>query len=66
MDDSHDAIYAPPKSGLPFLVVTFSGGDMRTQPTKTRSEARMLLAKRMRRARVLDQVQGEPVRAAKQ
>ena len=55
MDDTKGAIYTPPKSGLPFLVVTFSGGDMQTQPTKTRSEARVLLAKRSRRLQAPDQ-----------
>ncbi len=59
MDDLKGAIYAPPKSGLPFLVVTFSGGDMQTQPTKTRSEARVLLAERSRHAQAEDAVAEE-------
>lgn len=52
MDDSDGAIYAPPKEGLPFLVVTFVDGDLMTQATSTRSEARVLLARRMRRGKV--------------
>lgn len=50
MDDSEGAIYVPPKDGLPFLVVTFANGDMQAQPTTTRSEARVILARRTRRA----------------
>ena len=52
VDDSKGAIYVPPKDGLPFLVVTFANGDMQTQPTATRSEARVVLARRTRRAKV--------------
>lgn len=48
MDRSEGAIYVPPKDGLPFLVVTFSGGDVKTEQTMTRSEARALLAKKTR------------------
>jgi hypothetical protein len=66
MDDTKGAIYTPPKSGLPFLVVTFSGGDMQTQPTKTRSEARVLLAKRSRRLQAPDQGARQSASAAKQ
>ena len=66
MDDPKGAIYTPPKSGMPFLVVTFSGGDMQAQPTKTRSEARVLLAKRSRRLQVPEQAAHQPALAAKQ
>ncbi|HVZ13021.1 MAG TPA: hypothetical protein VG894_01040 [Bauldia sp.] len=45
------AIYVPPKSGLPFLVVTFAEGGMRTEMAGSRAEARALLAQRTRRAR---------------
>lgn len=64
MDDSEGAIYTPPKNGLPFLVVTFSDGDMQTQTTKTRSEARVLLAKRTRRKRVPELKQVDVARTA--
>lgn len=62
MDDTEGAIYTPPKNGLPFLVVTFSDGDMQTQTTKTRSEARVLLAKRTRRKRAPELKQAEQAR----
>ena len=62
MDDTEGAIYTPPKNGLPFLVVTFSDGDMQTQTTKTRSEARVLLAKRTRRKRAPELNQVEQAR----
>jgi len=66
MDESEGAIYIPPKNGLPFLVVTFANGDMHAQPTTTRSEARVLLARRTRRAKALGRVADEPPRIAKQ
>lgn len=50
MDRAEGAIYVPPKPGLPFLVVTFDGRDVKTEQTSTRSEARALLAKRTRPA----------------
>ncbi len=49
MNDTEGAIYVPPKAGLPFLVVTFANGDIRTEKAETRSEARALLARRTRR-----------------
>jgi hypothetical protein len=53
MDDFHGTIYAPPKDGLPFLVVTFTKDGITTQPAQTRSEARVLLTRdRARRARL--------------
>ena len=53
MDQSEGAIYAPPKPGLPFLVVTFAEGGMSARPTSTRSEARILLSReRSKRAKV--------------
>jgi hypothetical protein len=52
MEESKGAIYAPPKAGLPFLVVTFAGEAMSAKPTATRSEARILLTReRTRRSR---------------
>lgn len=66
MDDSEGAIYVPPKDGLPYLVVTFADGSFRAQPTSTRSEARVLLAQRTRRARVPARPADEPVRLVKQ
>ena len=45
MDDFQGTIYAPPKDGLPFLVVTFTKDGISTQQAKTRSEARMLLTR---------------------
>ncbi len=51
MDDFQGTIYAPPKDGLPFLVVTFTKDGMSAQQAKTRSEARVLLSRdRVRRA----------------
>lgn len=64
MDDSEGAIYIPPKDGLPYLVVTYVDGEWRAQPTTTRSEARVLLAKRRRRAPV--RMVEEPVRLVAQ
>jgi hypothetical protein len=51
MSDTTGAIYTPPKSGLPFLVVTFSDGAIHTQTAANRAEARALLARRTRLAR---------------
>jgi hypothetical protein len=48
MRDATGAIYVPPKSGLPFLVVTFQDGGIRTETAASRSEARALLARRTR------------------
>ena len=68
MDESEGAIYLPPKDGLPFLVVTFADGSIKAQPTSTRSEARVLLAQRTRRTKVLSPrvVADDGVHAAKQ
>ncbi len=53
MDDFLGTIYAPPKDGLPFLVVTFTKDGLSMQQAKTRSEARVLLSRdRARRAKV--------------
>ena len=53
MDDIQGTIYAPPKDGLPFLVVTFTKDGISTQQASTRSEARMLLSRdSVRRARL--------------
>ena len=54
MDESQGAIYAPPKDGLPFLVVTFTKDGMSAQPVKTRSEARVLLSRNRARRERLD------------
>jgi hypothetical protein len=52
MDDFQGTIYAPPRDGLPFLVVTFTKDGISTQPAQTRSEARVLLSRdRARRAK---------------
>jgi hypothetical protein len=45
MDEHDAAIYEPPKSGLPFLVVTFTRDGMSTQKAATRAEARVLLTR---------------------
>lgn len=50
MDDTTGAIYSPPKSGMPFLVVTFANGVIQTQTAASRAEARVLLAGKTRRA----------------
>lgn len=65
MDDGEGAIYVPPKDGLPFLVVTFADGDVQAQPTNSRSEARVILAKRTRRRKLAVRTAAEPVRLAK-
>jgi hypothetical protein len=65
MDDSEGAIYVPPKDGLPYLVVTYAEGSWKAQPTSTRSEARVLLARRTRRSKLAAHVAAEPVRLAK-
>ena len=53
MDDFQGTIYAPPKDGLPFLVVTFTKDGISTQQAQTRSEARVMLSRdRARRARL--------------
>ena len=65
MDDSKGAIYVPPKDGLPYLVVTYAEGGWNAQPTNTRSEARVLLARRTRRAKLSARASAEPVRLAK-
>jgi hypothetical protein len=49
-EETNGAIYVPPKSGLPFIVVTFGDGGMRTETVASRAEARALLARRTRRA----------------
>jgi hypothetical protein len=49
MEDPKGAIYAPPKGGLPFLVVTFEDGAFTAKPAKTRAEARVILAGQTRR-----------------
>ena len=66
MDQAEGAIYPPPKDGLPFLVVTFAGGDIRTQSRpQRRSEARMLLSReRVRKHRDGGQ-QAEPQAVAR-
>jgi hypothetical protein len=65
MDDSEGAIYVPPKDGLPYLVVTYAEGGWSAQPTTTRSEARVLLARRTRRSKLAAQAVAESVRLAK-
>ena len=53
MDDFQGTIYAPPRDGLPFLVVTFTKDGISTQQAQTRSEARVLLSRdRARRAKL--------------
>jgi hypothetical protein len=64
MDQAEGAIYPPPKDGLPFLVVTFANGDIRTQATASRSEARMLLARQRTRNGRRDDATAEPVAGA--
>jgi hypothetical protein len=53
MDDFHGTIYAPPRDGLPFLVVTFTKDGISTQQAQTRAEARVMLSRdRTRRAKL--------------
>jgi hypothetical protein len=65
MNDSEGVIYVPPKDGLPFLVVTFADGGMQAQPTNSRFEARVVLAKRTRRTSRVVARAAEPGRRAK-
>ncbi len=59
MDDFQGTIYAPPKEGLPFLVVTFTKDGISTQAAQTRSEARVLLSRdRLRRTRFESGIDG--------
>lgn len=37
-------IYDPPRKGLPYLVVTFSGDQIQVVPNPTRVEARMMVS----------------------
>jgi hypothetical protein len=48
-EGTNGAIYVPPKSALPFIVVTFADGGMQTETVASRAEARALLARRTRR-----------------
>ncbi|HVY18526.1 MAG TPA: hypothetical protein VHA70_00420 [Bauldia sp.] len=66
MNDATGAIYVPPKSGLPFLVVTFEGGGIRTQTATSRSEARALLAKQTRSVRSAEKLADGELKPAKQ
>jgi hypothetical protein len=45
--------------------VTYAEGGWNAQPTNTRSEARVLLAQRMRRPKLAAHIAAEPVRLAK-
>ena len=66
MGDATGVIYSPPKTGLPFLVVTFADGAIHTQTAASRSEARAVLASKTRR-RPLPAMGGEePAGVAKQ
>ena len=43
--ESHSTIYPPPREGLPYLVVTFTDGEMISSvPVETRDRARAMLA----------------------
>jgi hypothetical protein len=57
MDEFQGTIYAPPKDGLPFLVVTFTKDGITTQQAQTRSEARVMLSRdRARRAKLQSRI----------
>ena len=45
MPESVHTIYPPPRSGLPYLVVTFSGEKVLAVPARTSTEARSLAAR---------------------
>ncbi len=52
MTEEDDAIYVPPRDGLPYLVVTMSSDGFAAQPVNTRTEARTLLSRvRLQKAR---------------
>jgi hypothetical protein len=50
MKSGEGAIYTPPRSGLPFLVVSFTASGVLATPATTRLEARVI-ASRQRTAR---------------
>jgi hypothetical protein len=51
MSEPVNAIYHPPRPGLPYLVVTFSAGELFTVPAQTQTEARFLASRRSVAAR---------------
>ena len=42
MSEPVNAIYHPPRPGLPYLVVTFAAGELFTIPAQTQTKARFL------------------------
>jgi hypothetical protein len=45
MKSGQGAIYTPPRSGLPFLVVSFTASGVLATPATTRLEARVIASK---------------------
>jgi hypothetical protein len=48
------AIYHPPKSGMPYLVVTVSGEGVKATAVETKDEARILASKKVMRVDIED------------
>jgi hypothetical protein len=51
MQEPVSAIYHPPRPGLPYLVVTFSAGELCTVLAQTQTEARFLASRKSIAAR---------------
>jgi hypothetical protein len=47
-------IYHPPKSGMPYLVVTVSAGGVTATAVETKHEARVLASKKMQTVTIED------------
>ncbi len=67
MQEDDGAIYVPPKAGLPYLVVTVTGGGVSARPVNTRVEARALLSRvRLQQTRARERDRESVERAAEQ
>lgn len=49
MKSGEGAIYSPPRSGLPFLVVSFTASGVLATPATTRLEARVIASRQRAR-----------------
>jgi hypothetical protein len=66
MNEDNGAIYAPPKDGLPYLVVTVTGEGVSARPVSSRVEARALLSRvRLQQLRDRERVHDSAGRAVK-
>jgi hypothetical protein len=67
MNEDNGAIYAPPKPGLPYLVVTVNDDGVSAQPVSTRVEARALLSRvRLQQVRARERTRESLARALNQ